>query len=181
MAARKKVLGILGNIRTDSSNERLLRYIGAINAHAIDLHIFKQLADIPHFNPEHDNESVPAVVTDFRKLITDADGVIICTPEYVFSIPGSLKNALEWVVSTTVFTDKPLGLITASASGQKGHEQLQLIMQTLGGKFSHDTLLLISGIKGKIGADGAITDAETDLQIRQFSENFLKNMNEMPQ
>jgi NAD(P)H-dependent FMN reductase len=53
----------------------------------------------------------------FRKKIEDADGVLICTPEYVYSLPGSLKNAVEWMVSTTLFTDKPAALITAASSG----------------------------------------------------------------
>lgn len=74
---------------------------------------------------------------------------MISTPEYIFSIPSGLKNAIEWCVSTNVFSDKPLGLITASANGLKGHEVLQMIMRTLETRFNENTLLLIQGIKGK--------------------------------
>ncbi len=62
-----------------------------------------------------DGENPPEAVLAFRKQIAAADGVLICTPEYVFTLPGSLKNALEWCVSTTIFSQKPTGLITASA------------------------------------------------------------------
>ena len=73
----------------------------------------------------------------FRKSIEEADAVLICTPEYVFSLPGILKNALEWTVSTTVFSDKPTALLTASSSGEKAHESLLLVMKTLGLSLIH--------------------------------------------
>ena len=172
MVTKKKVLGILGSTKAYSSNERLLKKIGALLQESIDLTIFNQIAELPHFNPDSDNEQVAPVIAGFRKQIAEADGVLICTPEYVFSIPGSLKNALEWTVSTVVFTDKPLGIITASASGEKGHEQLQLIMRTLGADFNEDTLLLISAVKGKINNEGEVVHEETMNNIRQFSEAF---------
>lgn len=174
MPAKKKVLGILGSTKANSNNERLLRKIGELMQEIIDLTIFNQIAELPHFNPDLDNEEVAPVVEDFRKQIAEADGVLICTPEYVFSIPGSLKNALEWTVSTVVFSDKPLGMITASASGEKGHEQLQLIMRTLGANFNEDTLLLISGIKGKINEQGEITHADTLQRIKDFANAFTR-------
>lgn len=174
MLAKKKVLGILGSTKAQSSNERLLRKVGELLHESIDLAIFNRIAELPHFNPDLDNEEVAAVVTDFRRKVAEADGVLICTPEYVFSIPGSLKNALEWTVSTVVFSDKPLGIITASASGEKGHEQLQLIMRTLGANFNEDTLLLISGIKGKINEQGEITHADTLQRTKYFADAFLE-------
>ena len=177
MSTKKKVLGILGSTKVQSSNERLLRRIGELMKDSVDLTIFNQIANLPHFSPDLDNhESVIPVVADFRQQIAEADGVLICTPEYVFSIPGSLKNALEWTVSTTVFADKPLGIITASASGEKGHEQLQLIIRTLGADFNEDTLLLISGIKGKIDTNGEIIDEETMRRMKQFSAAFLEQI-----
>lgn len=174
MPAKKKVLGILGSTKAQSSNERLLRKIGELLHESIDLAIFNRIAELPHFNPDLDNEEVAAVVADFRRQVAEADGILICTPEYVFSIPGSLKNALEWTVSTVVFSDKPLGIITASASGEKGHEQLQLIMRTLGANFNEHTLLLISGIKGKINEQGEITHADTLQRTKHFADAFLK-------
>lgn len=174
MLAKKKVLGILGSTKAQSSNERLLRKVGELLHESIDLAIFNRIAELPHFNPDLDNEEVAAAVADFRRQVAEADGILICTPEYVFSIPGSLKNALEWTVSTVVFSDKPLGIITASASGEKGHEQLQLIMRTLGANFNEDNLLLISGIKGKINEQGEITHADTLQRTKYFADAFLE-------
>jgi NAD(P)H-dependent FMN reductase len=111
-------------------------------------------------------------IIDFRKAIENADGILICTPEYIFSIPSGLKNALEWCVATTVFSDKPAGLITASANGQKGHEELQLIMKTVMAKFNDATTLLIPGIKGKISDNGEIKDNRTKEDLQKFINAF---------
>ncbi len=118
-------------------------------------------------------EPAPEAVTALRQQITEADGVIICcTPEYVFSLPGSLKNALEWMVSTVIFDGKPMGLITASTSGEKGHEQLLLVMRTLLAALTEETQLLIKGVKAKVATDGQIKDADTEVALRQFWQVF---------
>ena len=107
-----------------------------------------------------------------RNKIFSADGIIISTPEYVFSIPSGLKNILEWCVSTTVFSDKPVGLITASTSGGKGHEELKLIMKTIQTNFTEETTLLIQGIKGKVSREGRITDKGTEVKLRKLIISF---------
>jgi NAD(P)H-dependent FMN reductase len=102
--------------------------------------------------------------------------VIICTPEYVFSLPGALKNAIEWTVSTTLFSEKPVALITASALGQKAHEALQLIMKTIYARFDEQTQLLISGVRAKI-KDTGIVDEGTLQQVRSLVSHFAERMN----
>ncbi|MDB4293517.1 NAD(P)H-dependent oxidoreductase, partial [Maribacter sp.] len=106
--------------------------------------------------------------------ILNSDGIIICTPEYVFSIPSGLKNMIEWCVSTTVFSDKPIGLITASASGEKGQEELKLIMETLQSKFTDETTLLIQGVKGKVANNGTLLDPKTETALKDFVLSFNK-------
>src|SRR5690606_17140350 len=98
--------------------------IASLTSKDFKLTIYNNLKTLPHFDPELSADNVPKKIIEFRKYIEQADGIIICTPEYVFSIPSGLKNAIEWCISTTIFSDKPMGLITASANGQKGHEEL---------------------------------------------------------
>lgn len=167
-----KILAITGSTRKNSSNYKILKYISENIKSEFEVEIFEDLADIPHFNPDLDNENLPKQVEAFRNKIIAADGVLICTPEYVFSLPGSLKNALEWCVSTTIFSNKKTGLITASASGEMGHEQLILIMKTLEAKFDNDTQLLIQGIRGKINEEGKIIYEETEIALQRFINNF---------
>ncbi|MBW4360608.1 NADPH-dependent FMN reductase [Flavobacterium taihuense] len=172
MKSIKKIFAISGSTRSNSSNLKILKQIAELSKDLFELKIFESLAEIPHFNPDLDTENPPQQVTNFRNEIQKADGIIICTPEYVFSIPGSLKNALEWCVSTTIFSKKKVGLITASASGEKGHEELQLIMKTIEANFNEDTSLLIQGVRGKVSSEGAIEDRLTLEQIRKFIAAF---------
>ena len=135
---------------------------------SFEVTIAKDLKTLPHFDPELSADNPPKEIIDFRYHIESADAVLISTPEYVYSIPSGLKNAIEWCIATTVFTDKPLGIITASAHGQKGHEELQLIMKTVMAKFTAETTLLIPGIKGKINKEGQVTDDKTLAELQNF-------------
>ena len=173
---KKKIIAVSGSTRKNSSNFKILKFISEHTNSQYEVEIFEDLESIPHFNPDLDTENPPEEVTLFRNKILIADGVIICTPEYVFSLPGSLKNALEWCVSTTVFSNKKVGLITASASGEKGHEQLSLIMKTIEAKFDDKMQLLIQGIRGKLDDEGNIIDEKTLLNLREFIRNFAKHI-----
>ncbi len=145
---RKRILAINGSASRESSNLAILVKLAEFKKESWEVEIIDDLGKIPHFQTEMaTNEKIPESVANFRESVATADGVIICTPEYVFSIPSRLKNALEWCVSTTVFTNKPVALITASASGEVGHESLQLIMRTIQAKFTAETILLIQGAK----------------------------------
>ncbi|PZX95328.1 FMN reductase [Flavobacterium aquariorum] len=178
MKKNKNVLAIIGSTRANSSNFKLVEYCAESTKGLFDITIFEGIGELPHFNPDLDNEDPPSTVVEFRQLISNADGLLICTPEYVFSLPGSLKNAIEWCVSTTVFSKKPIGLITASASGVIGHEQLQLIMKTVETKFNDDTTLLISGIKGKFNEQGVLIDTETIQRLNSFIDGLDKLIND---
>ena len=94
--------------------------------------IYRDLDKLPHFNPNlKDENNFPLIVKAFFEKIKNADGVLICTPEYVFSPPAVLKNALEWTVSETIFSYKPTALLVASGLGEKTFESLDLILKTL--------------------------------------------------
>lgn len=173
---KKKIVAISGSTRKNSSNFIILKFISEHINSDFEVEIFEDLENIPHFNPDLDTEIPPEQVKAFRNKIDTASGVLICTPEYVFSLPGSLKNALEWCVSTTVFSNKKVGLITASASGEKGHEQLNLIMRTIEAKFTEETQLLIQGIRGKLDANGNVIDEKTLSDLLEFIKNFEKQI-----
>nr|WP_294926709.1 NAD(P)H-dependent oxidoreductase [uncultured Flavobacterium sp.] len=167
-----KIFAITGSTRKNSSNFKILKFISEKINNRFEIEIFEDLEAIPHFNPDLDNEFPPEKVISLRSKIIQADGILICTPEYVFSLPGSLKNALEWCVSTTIFSNKKVGLITASASGEMAHEQLLLIMKTLEAKFVNDSQLLIQGVRGKIDETGKIVNLQTLEELELFIKDF---------
>lgn len=171
---RKNIYVIIGSASADSANLKLVQKIAAITKDELNLTIFNDLKSLPHFDPELSAHNPPKVIVEFRNAIKQADGVIICTPEYIFSIPSGLKNAIEWCIATTIFSDKPIGLITASANGQKGHEELQLIMKTAMARFTNKTTLLISGIKGKFDLNDNLISNEVLDKLSDFIKEFKK-------
>lgn len=175
--SKKKVLAICGSTRTESANLSIIQYLGELLSDEVELGIYNELAALPHFNPDLDKDKAPDIVESLRGKIKNADGVLICTPEYVFSLPGALKNAIEWCVSTTIFSEKPVALITASASGAKAHESLQLVMKTIGADVREEAELLIQGAKGKINDKGEIIDALTAEKLKGLALSFMKQVN----
>ena len=169
----KKILAICGSTRQHSVNSHILHHIANQYADKAVFTLYEAIDQLPHFNPDLDTDPLPDSVIHFRQLIAAADGVLICTPEYVFSLPGSFKNAIEWTVSTTLFTNKPAALITASSSGQKAHEALHLVMKTVGVQLGEKGSLLISAPKTKLTIDGQVTDTATAAAITELMDDFL--------
>ena len=172
MTDKKNILAIVGSASSNSANLKLVENISSLTSQDFNFTIFSDLKTLPHFDPELSADHAPIQIIEFRKNIEQADGIIICTPEYIFSIPSGLKNAIEWCIATTIFSDKPIGLITASASGEKGHEELQLIMKTAMAKFTNETCLLIQGIKGKLNEQGQMIDIKTNQDLLDFISGF---------
>lgn len=178
MAKRKHIFAIIGSAAKNSSNLKLMQHLATLLQDSFVVTICEELQFLPHFSPELSTDDTPPIVANFREQIASADGVVICAPEYVFSIPSRLKNAIEWCVSTQVFANKPTGIITAAAHGEHAHEELQLIMQTLDASLNKQTTLLIQGIKGKLDEAGAIIDPKTEQVMEDFAyayKSWVKN------
>jgi chromate reductase len=111
-----RVLGISGSLRQDSHNTELLRAAATLLPSGVEFELYDGLKDIPPYD-EDDEASAPASVTDLRERIGAADAVLFATPEYNHSIPGVLKNALDWVsrpIETNTLRNKPVAVIGAS-------------------------------------------------------------------
>ena len=174
---KRKILAISGSARKDSANLQIIKTLAVMTEERWEMEIFNNLALLPHFNPDLDKDgALPEIIREFRNKIQESDGVLICTPEYIFSLPGSLKNAIEWTVSTTVFSGKPVALITASSSGIKAHESLRLIMETIMAKIGPKSQFFISGVRAKLNAEGQIKDEPTLSKIKELLADFDEMM-----
>ncbi len=113
-----RVLGISGSLRRDSHNTTLLRAAGEIaGEHGAEFEVFDGLKAIPPYDEDDDAGIGPASVARFRRAIADADALLFATPEYNSSIPGALKNAVDWASrpkDTTPLRNKPVAVIGAS-------------------------------------------------------------------
>lgn len=140
--------------------------------------IYEGLAELPHFDPGLDTETLPVVVARLREQLKQADGVLICTPEYAFGIPAALKNALEWTVSSGEFVEKPTALITASSQGQHGHAALQLVLGAISANLPEEAKLLIPFVRTKVNPDGSVTDADVLASLKTVLQALVDTINQ---
>ena len=114
-----RVVGISGSLRARSSNRALLRAAAELTPPGMLWELYEGLGDLPHFNPDLDVDGLlpPPAVAELRALLIAADGWVISSPEYAHGVPGSLKNALDWLVSCPELPGKPVLLLNASAAG----------------------------------------------------------------
>jgi NAD(P)H-dependent FMN reductase len=148
--------------------------MGACLPNGTTFAIYEGIDTLPHFNPSLDAETAPAAVEHWRKALAAADGVIICTPEYAFGVPGSLKNALDWTVSSGSFNEKPVAIVTASSSGHKAHAALLDIFTALGASVPEDATLLIPFVRTKVNSAGKITDEATGKALYAVTHTLLQ-------
>jgi NAD(P)H-dependent FMN reductase len=171
----RKILAISGSLRTGSTNHIILKYLGGLMPADIDYTIYNDLALIPPFDPGNDDDYPPEPVFELRELLKQVDGVIICTPEYAFGVPGQLKNMLDWMVSSASFSDKPVALITASLGGETAHAAMLLILGALNAQVAEDARLNISFIRSKMDGD-KVADEQTKAKLNDVVDAFLNEI-----
>ena len=113
---RFKILAISGSLRAASSNTAILKAAQQLAPNNLEILLYHGLGDLPHFNPDLEL-APPASVLEFQKMLRDSSAVIISSPEYAHGIPGTLKNALDWVVGSGEMVGKPTVLFNVAARG----------------------------------------------------------------
>jgi chromate reductase, NAD(P)H dehydrogenase (quinone) len=165
--ARVHVLAISGSLRAVSSNSTLLRAAARLAPTGLQIELFEGLGELPHYNPDLE-DAPPTSVIQFRRRIGATDGVIIASPEYVGGVPGSLKNALDWLVGGgDEFVDKPCALFNASPASVRADASLKIILPTMAGRIV-DSACIAVGLRGKnLDVDAVIADGERARTIRE--------------
>src|SRR4051812_43770618 len=95
-----RILAISGSLQAKSKNSALLSCAAALVPPGVELVLFEGLGDLPHFNSDLAASAVPESVAKWRQALEDSDAVLIASPEYGFSLPGALKNAIDWVIGS---------------------------------------------------------------------------------
>jgi len=158
-----KILAISGSLRAKSYNSSIIKSLKNIDT---NIDIYDDLARLPFFNPDIDNHTLkvdnsPLSVQELRKTIASSDAIIISTPEYAFEIPGVLKNALDWLVSSAQIVHKPVAIISASTSamgGDKANSILMNLIKVLTGDTSNQLTLIVPMVNKRIDNKGQIID-----------------------
>jgi chromate reductase len=179
-----QILAISGSLRIRSSNTALLHAAIALANDNLEFTIYDGLAELPHFNPDLDVDNALALVRELRTQVKAADAVLICTPEYANGVPGSLKNALDWIVSSGEFMNKPVSVISASPSpmgGDKAHASLLLTLSIMDAKIVEGGTIIIPFISLKLNAEGEITDSATEQGIRSLLDAIERDIDKIVQ
>ncbi|WP_432172749.1 NADPH-dependent FMN reductase [Streptomyces sp. Tue6028] len=155
------ILLLSGSLRALSTNETVLRTAKAVAPSAgVRAIRYEGLATLPHFNPDDDADPLPAPVTGLRAAIEQAAGILICTPEYAGTLPGSFKNLLDWTVGGSEISDKPVAWVNAAAPGRgRGAEAtLRTVLGYTGADIVESACVQMPVDRGTVGEDGLITD-----------------------
>jgi chromate reductase, NAD(P)H dehydrogenase (quinone) len=164
------ILGISGSLRRDSHNTRALRAAADYVGDGVALEVWEGLKAIPPYDEDDDGPTAPAAVTELRSAIAGADAVLFATPEYNASIPGQLKNALDWVsrpLATNELRNKPVAVIGAS-TGMFGavwsQAELRKVLKTMGARVVEDGVALTSA-PSRFDEHGMLADDELCAQL----------------
>lgn len=174
------IIGISGSLRKASYNSGLLR--AAVQAAPAGSQIVTaSIRDFPLYNGDiGQNEGVPAAVTDLKDLIASADGLLLASPEYNNSVPGVMKNAIDWLTRPSddiarVFGGKPVAVMGAPPGGfgtMLGQSAWLPVFRTLRADFWAGGRLMVSRAGGLFSEDGELTDEKTLGQVRSYVRDF---------
>src|ERR671922_1058166 len=162
-----RVLGISGSLRRDSYNSGLIRAAASLLPPGAELEIYDGLKAIPPYDADDDLDVAPAPVRELREAVADVDAVLIATPEYNASLPGVLKNALDWVSrphATNPLRGKPAAVVGAS-TGMFGAVWAQAegrkVLSTIGARVL-DRELPVPEAAERFDEQGRLTDADVE-------------------
>ena len=126
-----RVLAICGSLQAKSGNLALLKTAAASMPPGVELVHFDGLRNLPHFNPDIEASGVPESVTQWRLALTRSDAVLIAAPEYGFSLPGALKNGIDWVIGSGELEQKVVAITAAVTGPERGRRGLNALRDTL--------------------------------------------------
>ncbi len=126
-----RILAVCGSLQQRSANLSLLETAVAAAPAGVSVEIFDGLRDLPLFNPDLEVDAVPDAVTRWRQALADSDALLIATPEYGFSLPGALKNGIDWVIGSGELEQKVVAITAAVPGADRGRRGLQALRDTL--------------------------------------------------
>jgi chromate reductase len=173
-----RVLGISGSLRRDSYNTMLLHAAQELAPQTMEIHLYEGLAEIPPYDQDLQDELTPLPVQDLRRRVAEADAVVIATPEYNGSIPGVLKNAIDWASRPfpgNAFRNKPVAVVGASTSAYGGvwaQADLRRVLGIVGARVVEGEVAL-GHAPERFSADGRLADHEHRQQLAELLRDLV--------
>jgi chromate reductase, NAD(P)H dehydrogenase (quinone) len=175
-----QLLLVTGSTRHGSTNGAALRTAAELLHGTAEAVVFEALGGLPPFNPDDDHDPLPAPVAELRREIAAADAVVFCTPEYAGTLPGTLKNLLDWTVGGGEMDGKPATWINVAGPGRGTGADATLAM-VLG--YVAASILPSSGVRvpvphAAVAEDGLIADAATRERLAQALTTILAELHQ---
>lgn len=174
------ILAISGSLRAGASNTALLEAAALLAPSGVDIILYDALNALPHFNPDldaTDGSALPEIVADLRTRVGRADGVLISCPEYAHGIPGSLKNALDWLVGSIQFPGKPVALLNASSMSVHAPAQLIEVLTTMNARIIPQACFTVPLLGRRLDAHDIVADQELSTILRVAVAAFIHAIN----
>ena len=169
-----RILAISGSLRTASSNTILLNAAAALAPESVEVIVYRELASLPHFNPDLDNDDVPSAVTDFRSQLCKSSGVVISSPEYAHGVPGVLKNALDWLVRSGELYEKPVALFSASPRATFAQASLTETLRVMTARLITEAAITVPLVGTNLDESRVISDSDMSQAIRSALVTFAQ-------
>jgi NAD(P)H-dependent FMN reductase len=162
-----RILAICGSLRAQSSNAALLDAAAQLAPTDVRIERFDGIANLPHFNPDLDAEggAAPAAVAHWRAALRDADAILLSSPEYVHGMPGALKNALDWIVSSGELSGKPLAQLDTSRSSF-ATPQLREVLTTMEARVVPEASITLHLWTNRVDAPAILANADASAALR---------------
>jgi chromate reductase, NAD(P)H dehydrogenase (quinone) len=167
-----RILAIPGSLRGLSFNSAALRAAVALAPVGVEISLYSGLVDLPHFNPDRDADPLPDAVKALRDAVKRSDGLLLAVPEYAHGIPGTFKNALDWLVSGLEFPGKPVALINTSQRATHAQAQLREILATMSARLIDGACLTLPLMGRNLDAAEILADPELAGPLRQALARF---------
>jgi len=170
-----KILGFGGSLRKGSYSTALLHAAEEAAPEGVEVELWERIPDIPPFNQDEE-KTPPPVIIDFKARIKRADAILIATPEYNYSFPGYLKNAIDWAsrpYGDNAFAEKPAAIFsssTGSIGGARAQYHLRQCFVFLGMQPINMPECIVDHAQDKVGEDGKLNDPKTRKRITEVLE-----------
>ena len=176
-----KILGISGSLRRDSYNTKLLRAAAELLDEGVELELYDGLKAVSPYDEDDDLDPAPAAVSRLREAIAGADGIMFATPEYNSSIPGQLKNAIDWAsrpLATNPLRNKPVAVI-GSSTGMFGavwaQAELRKVLAATGARVA-EAEVAVGHAQTRFDEDGRLVDHDIREQLQEAVELLVEEV-----
>jgi NAD(P)H-dependent FMN reductase len=173
-----RLLAISGSLRAASSNTLLIEALGDLGVPGLEVEVYRGLGQLPHFNPDLDGDAI-ATVRALRQAVGQADGLILCSPEYAHGVAGVMKNALDWLVPSLEFPQTPVALLNTAPHAHHAQAHIRDTLAVMQARIVEEASVTVS-LHGRSNVDEILADEALAATVRAALSTFTAAIAALP-